>query len=247
MTGSGSRRPTSIKMVADGIAQANITRAAIRLPINRHARMVFAVADEDGRLLGIYRMPDATVFSIDVAVAKARNVAYYNNASQLQPIDQVPRSPPGRRSRTGRFRYLSGPASPRGSTLSLRPVLDPQRRRDQLAAPRPTSGPRCPASAFQSVQGYDSFNPGTNFHEHGQPAQPERDRLLPRQLRALQGRQRPDGPRRRAGRQRRRRRPGRRRDVYARRWDSGRRRRSPGRSFFSPRGPPALPEVQPQP
>ena len=57
---------------------ALLTRAAIRLPLDRFARMVIAVADTDGRLLALYRMPDATVFSIDVAVAKSRNVTYFS-------------------------------------------------------------------------------------------------------------------------------------------------------------------------
>jgi len=37
--------------------------------------MVIAVGDVDGKILALYRMPDATFFSVDVAVAKARNVA----------------------------------------------------------------------------------------------------------------------------------------------------------------------------
>jgi len=43
--------------------------------------MVIAVADLDGSLLALYRMPDATVFSIDVAVGKARNMIYFNSGS----------------------------------------------------------------------------------------------------------------------------------------------------------------------
>jgi uncharacterized protein GlcG (DUF336 family) len=42
--------------------------------------MTIAVADLDGTILGLHRMPDATVFSIDVAVAKARNVIYFSSA-----------------------------------------------------------------------------------------------------------------------------------------------------------------------
>jgi uncharacterized protein GlcG (DUF336 family) len=64
-------------LVQRAIAAAKKTRAAIRLPLNSYARMVIAVADLDGTILAIYRMPDATVFSIDVAVAKARNVIYF--------------------------------------------------------------------------------------------------------------------------------------------------------------------------
>jgi uncharacterized protein GlcG (DUF336 family) len=51
--------------------------------------MVFAVADRDGNVLGLYRMPDATIFSIDVAVAKARNTVYYANPALLQDADKV--------------------------------------------------------------------------------------------------------------------------------------------------------------
>src|SRR5262249_14267167 len=76
-------------IVARGIAESNQIRAQIRLPFNATARMVFAVSDENGNILGLYRMPDATYFSIAVAVAKARNVAYYDDPAQLQPVDQL--------------------------------------------------------------------------------------------------------------------------------------------------------------
>ncbi|HWY47505.1 MAG TPA: heme-binding protein [Bryobacteraceae bacterium] len=64
------------------IAEGNLTRAVIRLPIGSRARFVIAVADLDGQLLALHRMPDATIFSIDVAVAKARNVIYFSGASR---------------------------------------------------------------------------------------------------------------------------------------------------------------------
>ena len=65
-------------IVQRAVATAKKTRAAIRLPLNRYARMVIAVADVDGSILALYRMPDATAFSIDVAVAKSRNVIYFS-------------------------------------------------------------------------------------------------------------------------------------------------------------------------
>jgi len=65
-------------IVQRAIATAKKTRGAIRLPLNSYARMVIAVADTDGSILALYRMPDATVFSIDVAIAKARNVIYFS-------------------------------------------------------------------------------------------------------------------------------------------------------------------------
>lgn len=66
------------RIVAQANAGANRTRAAIRLPLGSRARMAIAVADLDGRILALHRMPDTTVFSLDVAVAKARNVVYFS-------------------------------------------------------------------------------------------------------------------------------------------------------------------------
>jgi len=63
-------------------ATANTTRAAIRLPLGSRARMVIAVADLDGTIIGLRRMQDSTVFSIDVAASKARNMVYFNSANR---------------------------------------------------------------------------------------------------------------------------------------------------------------------
>jgi uncharacterized protein GlcG (DUF336 family) len=64
-------------IVTAAIATANQTRAAIRLPAGATARMSIAITDLDGTLIALNRMPDGTFFSIDVAVAKARNVIYF--------------------------------------------------------------------------------------------------------------------------------------------------------------------------
>src|SRR5437899_1301883 len=63
-------------------ATANTTRAAIRLPLGSKTRMVIAVADLDGTIIGLRRMQDSTVFSIDVAATKARNMVYFNSAAR---------------------------------------------------------------------------------------------------------------------------------------------------------------------
>jgi uncharacterized protein GlcG (DUF336 family) len=63
-------------------ATANTTRAAIRLPLGSKARMAIAVADLDGTIIGLRRMQDSTVFSIDVAASKARNMVYFNSAAR---------------------------------------------------------------------------------------------------------------------------------------------------------------------
>jgi uncharacterized protein GlcG (DUF336 family) len=63
-------------------ATANTTRAAIRLPLGSKAKMVIAVADLDGTIIGLRRMQDSTVFSIDVAATKARNMVYFNGTAR---------------------------------------------------------------------------------------------------------------------------------------------------------------------
>jgi uncharacterized protein GlcG (DUF336 family) len=79
-TGGTLSAATVDAVVQRAIAAAKKTRAVIRLPLNSYARMVIAVADLNGSILALYRMPDATVFSIDVAVAKARNVIWFSGA-----------------------------------------------------------------------------------------------------------------------------------------------------------------------
>ncbi|MGB8475622.1 MAG: heme-binding protein [Candidatus Acidiferrum sp.] len=72
-------------------ATADVTRAAIRLPIGARARMTIAVADLDGTLIGLRRMQDSTIFSIDVAASKARNMAYFNSSTRtMADLNQVP-------------------------------------------------------------------------------------------------------------------------------------------------------------
>ena len=126
--------------------------------------MVFAVTDTDGEVLGLFRMPDATIFSIDVAVAKARNVAYYADPSQLQPIDQVPGVPPGRASPTAPSATWPSRASPRASTATRR-----ARSRSSTTAAstrdRPDSRPAAAGLGVPERQGFDAFNPQTNFHD----------------------------------------------------------------------------------
>jgi uncharacterized protein GlcG (DUF336 family) len=79
----GGLGAAEVKQILDNAeATANTTRAAIRLPLGSKARMVIAVADLDGTIIGLRRMQDSTVFSIDVAATKARNMVYFNSASR---------------------------------------------------------------------------------------------------------------------------------------------------------------------
>jgi len=79
----GGLSAVAVKQILDNAeATASVTRAAIRLPLGSRTRMVIAVADLDGTLIGLRRMQDSTVFSIDVAATKARNMVYFNSASR---------------------------------------------------------------------------------------------------------------------------------------------------------------------
>lgn len=135
------------QMILAGVTQAEVTRAAIRLRLpdllpGATTSMVFAVADTHGNLLGLYRMPDATVFSIDVAVAKARNTAYYADPAALMAADRVDFNgdgvfgpantslqqvgdslDPGTALTNRTFRFLASPRFP--TTVELPPAAGP--------------------------------------------------------------------------------------------------------------------------
>jgi uncharacterized protein GlcG (DUF336 family) len=160
------------RIIQQGIQEALQVRAQIRLPISSRTRMVLGVTDTTGEVLGLYRMPDATVFSIDVAVAKARNVSYYADAGAIQPQDLVddnhdgvPDLPPGVAFSNRTFRFLAEPRFPSGVdgsrpgafSILNDPGIHPGTA-ENVAGPTPFG-------AFQSVLGYDAFHPGTNFHD----------------------------------------------------------------------------------
>ncbi len=66
------------QIVMNAFNEAKRTRAAIRLPLGSPTSMVIAVGDLDGTILGVFRMQDSTIFSIDVAITKARNVVWFS-------------------------------------------------------------------------------------------------------------------------------------------------------------------------
>lgn len=167
-----------MQIINQGITEALRVRAAIRLPLGSRTRMVFAVTDTTGEVLGLYRMDDATYFSLDVAVAKARNMAYYANPDPnvLNPADQVlTKKGVAFTNRTVRFlvepRYPSGVDGTKPGPFSIlnerdpatnAPIINPKNG-ENLGAP-------APASYFNTVLGYDSFNIGTNFHDTNSPS-----------------------------------------------------------------------------
>lgn len=71
------------------VVRANLTRAQIRLPLGSTTRMIIGVTDRTGRILAAFRMPDATMFSLDVAIAKARNAFYFSSAAGYDQLRQT--------------------------------------------------------------------------------------------------------------------------------------------------------------
>jgi uncharacterized protein GlcG (DUF336 family) len=53
--------------------------------------MMIAVTGLDGEILGLFRMADTTIFSIDVSVAKARNVVFFSGPDRrAEDLNEVP-------------------------------------------------------------------------------------------------------------------------------------------------------------
>jgi uncharacterized protein GlcG (DUF336 family) len=170
------------RIIGNAIHEADRVRAAIRLPFGSRTSMVFSVTDTTGNILGLFRMPDATVFSIDVAVAKARNTAYYADATAIQLEDRVDRRDPdglscpltgtpdlvpaGAAFSNRTFRFLADPRYPDGVdgtcpgpfSVLLDPGTHPETAENDLSGP-------VPYDAHTSVLGFDAFNPGTNFRD----------------------------------------------------------------------------------
>ena len=76
------------QIITKAAQRANITRAGIRLPLGTSAKVFIAVVNNPDKdleapaVLGTFRVGDATMFSWDVAVQKARTAVFFSN-SQL--------------------------------------------------------------------------------------------------------------------------------------------------------------------
>ena len=143
--GSGGLSQQDVQQILDkGVATANVTRAVIRLPEGERARFVIAIVDLDGHLLGLRRMPDTTVFSIDVAVAKARNMVYFNTPNGA--VADLPEVPVGTIVSNRTIGFAGQPLFPSGINGS-------------------SPGPLFPLYL------YDTANPCTNGHQTADPNQ----------------------------------------------------------------------------
>ena len=134
------------QIISNALSTANIERAVIRLPDGSRTRFVLAVADLDGDLLALYRMPDATIFSVDVAVAKARNMIYFNSKN-VDPQD-LPGVPAGTAVTNRTISFGAQPFFPSG-----------------ISNPPTNPGP------FFNLFLFDTANPCTNGHQPKNPFQ----------------------------------------------------------------------------
>jgi len=66
-------------MLDAAAALSDRLRAGIRRPLGSPARMFIAVTDTEGVVLGCIRTPEATLFSFDVAIQKARAAAFFSS------------------------------------------------------------------------------------------------------------------------------------------------------------------------
>jgi uncharacterized protein GlcG (DUF336 family) len=99
-------------IVEKSIAVALRTRAMIRLPINQPARMTISISDETGSILALYRMPDGTLFSADVAMTKARNAFYFSTREGYEVLRDVAAN-------GSRDRYTWTPEPPAGKGWAI--------------------------------------------------------------------------------------------------------------------------------
>jgi uncharacterized protein GlcG (DUF336 family) len=140
--------------------------------------MVLAVSDSHGDVLGLYRMKDATVFSIDVAVAKSRNTGYYAS-DRLVMADQVDANndlvadvPKGTAFTNRTFRFLAAPRFPTGAetdapagdfSMLTMPGVNPRTGENIGNVALAASIYADPSKA--SVVSFDAFNASRSFRD----------------------------------------------------------------------------------
>jgi uncharacterized protein GlcG (DUF336 family) len=105
------------RIIDQSVAVALRTRAMIRLPINQPARMTISISDETGTILALYRMPDGTVFSSDVAMTKARNAFYFSTREGYEVLRDIAAT-----SVHDRYTWSPDPPAGRGWAITARTI-----------------------------------------------------------------------------------------------------------------------------
>jgi uncharacterized protein GlcG (DUF336 family) len=177
------------QIVQQGLTESLRVRAAIRLPLGSRTRMVYTVTALDGEVLGLFRQRDATIFSVDVAIGKARNVAYYADATALMEVDRIRSGsndvPAGAAFTNRTFRFLAEPRFPSGvddsnpnrefsilndiSRATGLPIVTAANKiplvESQAAIPFSIFDNTDPNGDFTSVVGYNIFHSSSNLRD----------------------------------------------------------------------------------
>ncbi|MCZ6596723.1 MAG: heme-binding protein [Planctomycetota bacterium] len=87
----GGLSGAEVMEILDGCRVASEqTHAAIRLPSDAQCKMIISVSDLDGNILGVYREEDATLFSLEISVSKARNAVFLSNPASRNMDPDAP-------------------------------------------------------------------------------------------------------------------------------------------------------------
>jgi uncharacterized protein GlcG (DUF336 family) len=78
-TGVHLSKKNLLEIVSQGVTEAQSIRGAIREPADVPAQVFVTVTDAQGNLLAVFQNTDATTFSFDVAVQKARTAAFFSS------------------------------------------------------------------------------------------------------------------------------------------------------------------------
>jgi uncharacterized protein GlcG (DUF336 family) len=105
------------RIVDQSVAVALRTRAMIRLPVNQPSRMTISVSDENGTILAVFRMPDGTVFSSDVAMTKARNAYYFSTREGYEVLRDIAAN-----STHDRYSWSPEPPAGKGWAITARTI-----------------------------------------------------------------------------------------------------------------------------
>jgi uncharacterized protein GlcG (DUF336 family) len=151
---SGSLNIDDVRRIIDqSVTVALRTRAAIRLPLNQPTRMAMSVSDEAGEILAVFRMPDSTFFSVDVALTKARNAFYFSTREGYEVLRNYVLT-----NRYARYQWEPQPPTGLGWAVTARslnfggqPLFPPGIDHEVT----PTPGP------WFDLYAYDSANPCT--------------------------------------------------------------------------------------
>ena len=140
-------------IVDQSVAQAQKTRAQVRLPYGLTASFIIAVTDQSREILAEFRMVDSLFDAVDVVPSKARNAYYFSTREGYEVLRQL-------RGR-GALRRL-----PLGARSSGRTGLGPHEPHHRLRrpAPLPPGHRRLPArdpGPWFDLFVYDTLNPCT--------------------------------------------------------------------------------------